>query len=140
MIEVGSFLGFESCYRRMIPILFSKVAKPFKQLLQNLEGTSNQKKKFVVHWGQKLQDTFETLQKFCSKSLILVYAEFEYPFIINTDASGEGLRVVLYQIQERKKRVIAYDSRSPSGSERNYPIYKMQFLALRWAIIEKFHE
>ena len=40
--EVRSFLGFVSYYRRFIPS-FSKVAKPLNTLLQNLEGTSNQK-------------------------------------------------------------------------------------------------
>ena len=43
--EVRSFLGFVSYYRRFIPN-FSKVAKPLNQLLQNLEGTPSQKKKF----------------------------------------------------------------------------------------------
>ena len=47
--EVRSFLGFVSYYRRFIPN-FSKVAKPLNQLLQNLEGTPRQKKKFKVYW------------------------------------------------------------------------------------------
>ena len=46
--EVRSFLGFVSYYRRFIPN-FSKVAKPLNNLLQNLKGTSHQKKKFKVH-------------------------------------------------------------------------------------------
>ena len=40
--EVRSFLGFVSYYRRFVPN-FSKVAKPLNKLIQNLEGTSNQK-------------------------------------------------------------------------------------------------
>ena len=48
--EVRSFLGFVSYYKRFIPN-FSKVAKPLNKLLQNLEGTSPQKKKFKVHLG-----------------------------------------------------------------------------------------
>ena len=58
--QVRSFLGFVSCYRRFIPN-FSKVAKPLNNLLQNLEGTTNQKKKFKVHWGPEQQEAFETL-------------------------------------------------------------------------------
>ena len=46
--EVRSFLGFVSYYRRFTPN-FSKVAKPLNQLLQNLEGTPSQKKKFKVY-------------------------------------------------------------------------------------------
>ena len=137
--EVRSFLGFVSYYRRFIPN-FSKVAKPLNKLLQNLEGTPSQKKKFKVHWGPEQQEAFETLQGLCTESPVLAYADFKAPFILHTDASGEGLGAVLYQVQEGKQRVIAYASRSLSKSERNYPVHKLEFLALKWAITDKFHE
>ena len=137
--EVRSFLGFVSYYRRFIPI-FSKVAKPLNKLLQNLEGTLSQKKKFKVHWGTEQQEAFETPQGLCTESPVLAYADFKAPFILHTDASGEGLGAVLYQVQEGKQRVIAYASRSLSKSERNYPVHKLEFLALKWAITDKFHE
>ena len=96
--EVRSFLGFVSHYRRFIPN-FSKVAKPLNTLLQNLEGTSNQKKKFKVNWGPEQQEAFENLQKLCTEASILAYADFKTPFILHTDASSEGLGAVLYQYQ-----------------------------------------
>ena len=68
--EVRSFLGFVSYYRRFIPN-FSKVAKPFNKLLQNLEGTPSQKKKLKVHWGPEQQEAFQTLQGLCTESPIL---------------------------------------------------------------------
>ena len=137
--EVRSFLGFVSYYRRFIPN-FSKVAKPLNTLLQNLEGTSNQKKKFKVNWGPDQQEAFETLQRLCTEAPILAYADFKTPFILHTDASSEGLGAVLYQYQDNQRRVIAYASRSLSPSERNYPTHKLEFLALKWAITDKFHE
>ena len=138
--EVRSFLGFVSYYRRFIPH-FSKVAKPLnKVLLQNLEGTPSQKKKFKVHWGPEQQEAFETLQRLCTDSLILAYVDFKAPFILHTDASGDGLGAVLYQVQEGKQRVIAYASQNLTRNERNYPVHKLEFLALKWAITDKFHE
>ena len=88
--EVRSFLGFVGYYRRFIPN-FSKVAKPLNILSQNLEGTSNQKKKFKVQWGPEQQEAFETLQVLCTEAPILAYADFKAPFILHTDASIDGL-------------------------------------------------
>ena len=36
--------------------------------------------------------------------------------------------------------VIAYVSRTLSKSERNYDAHKLEFLALKWSITERFHE
>ena len=137
--EVISFLGFVSYYRRFIPN-FSKVAKPLNTFLQNLEGTSNQKKKFKVNWVPEQQEAFETLQRLCTEAPIFAYADFKSPFILHTDASSDGLEAVLYQNQDNQRRVIAYASRSLSPSERNYPAHKLEFLVLKWAITDKFHE
>ena len=139
MTDVKSFLGFVGYYRRCIPNI-SKVAKPLNQLLQNLEGTSHQKKKFKVHWGPEQQEAFETLQRLCTEAPVLAYADFKAPFILHTDASSDGLGAVLYQNQDDQRRVIAYPSRSLSPSERNYPAHKLEFLTLKWAITDKFHE
>ena len=110
--EVKSFLGFVSYYRRFIPN-FSKVAKPLNKLLQNLEGKPSQK--FRVHWGAKQQEAFETLQRLCADSPILAYADCKGSFILQTDASGDGLGAVLYQVLEGKQIVIVYASSSHTG-------------------------
>ena len=38
------------------------------------------------------------------------------------------------------ERVIAYASRTLSKPERNYDTHKLEFLALKWSITERFHE
>ena len=97
--EVRSFLGFLHYYRRFIPN-FSKLAKPLNKPLQNLEGTLNQKKKFKVHLGPEQQEAFEALQSLYTEVPVLAYADFKSPFILHTDASGDGLGTVLYQDQD----------------------------------------
>ena len=36
--------------------------------------------------------------------------------------------------------MIAFASRSLKPSEKNYPAHKLEFLALKWAVCEKFHD
>ena len=139
LTEVRSFLGFVIYYRRFIPN-FSKVAKPLNILLQNLEETFHQKRKFKVNWGPEQQEAFETLQRLCTEAPILAYSDFKSPFILHTDASSDGFGAVLYQNQDGQRRVIVYVSRSLCRSERNYPAHKLEFLALKWDITDKFHE
>ena len=72
---------------------------------------------------------------------ILAYADYQRPFKVHTDASESGLGAVLYQDQENgTTRVVAYASRSLFKSERRYHSSKLEFLALKWSICERFHE
>uniref|UniRef100_A0A3B3DWZ3 Gypsy retrotransposon integrase-like protein 1 n=1 Tax=Oryzias melastigma TaxID=30732 RepID=A0A3B3DWZ3_ORYME len=74
---------------------------------------------------------------------VLAYADFSQPFRLYTDASFEGLGAVLAQVQEGQERVIAYASRSLHPTERNdenYSSFKLELLALKWAITEKFKD
>ena len=56
------------------------------------------------------------------------------------DASNYGLGAVLYQTQGDVDRVICYASRTLTDAERNYNLHsgKLEFLALKWAITERF--
>ena len=38
------------------------------------------------------------------------------------------------------EHVIAYASRTLSKHERNYDTHKLEFLALKWSTMERFHE
>ena len=62
------------------------------------------------------------------------------PFKVHTDASTSSLGAVLYQQQDGIDRVNAYASRSLKPAERNYPAHKLEFLAMKWAITDKFHD
>ena len=60
---------------------------------------------------------------------------------MHTDASEKGLGAVLYQKQEDgTDHVIAYTSHALSKSEKNYDVHKLEFLASKWSVIERFHE
>ncbi len=59
---------------------------------------------------------------------------------MHTDASQHGLGAALYQEQNGQLRVIAYASRGLSNSERRYHIHELEFLALKWAVRDKFFD
>ena len=52
----------------------------------------------------------------------------------------QDLVLLLVQEQDGLERVIAYASRGLRPAERNYPVHKLEFLALKWAITDKFHD
>ena len=39
-----------------------------------------------------------------------------------------------------EERVVANASRSLKPAEKNYPAHKLEFLALKWAVTDKFHD
>ena len=51
-----------------------------------------------------------------------------------------ALGAVLYQVHDGVEKVISYASRSLTMSETKYPVHKLEFLCLKWAITEQFHK
>ena len=104
-------------------------------------GENVGKKKAAIKWDSKCQQAFDDLKTLCTTAPILAYADFTKPFKLHTDACSTGLGAVLYQTKEDgTEAVIAYASRSLNKAESHYPAHKLEFLALKWAVVEKFHE
>ena len=138
--DVRSFLGFVGYYRRFIKN-FSRITKPIREVITGLENQSKRAaKKTYIEWTDAADIAFEHLKAMCVSTPILAYPNYQLPFTLHTDSSTDGLGAVLYQKQDGKMRVIAYASRSVSKAEANYPAHKLEFLALKWAVCEKFHE
>ena len=74
------------------------------------------------------------------EDVILKYPDFNQPFRIQTDASRTGLGAMLEQEEDGKWRPVAFASRKTSDTEKNYPTHKLEYLALKWAITEKFQD
>ena len=91
-----------------------------------------------LKWDPECQDPFD--KELCTSMPVLAYADFKKLFRLHTDASILSLRVVLYQEQNGVEKVISYTSQSLSRSESKYPIHKLKFFCLKWAITDQFHE
>ena len=138
--DLRSFLGFVGYYRKFIQG-FSQLARPLNSLLEGTINTKRANKKQLLDWGSEQEDAFNILKEACVNAPVLGYPNYEQPFILHTDASTEGLGAVLYQKDESGQvRAIAYASRSLKKSERNYPAHKLEFLALKWTVTEKFRD
>ena len=138
---LASFFGFASYYRRFIQG-FSKIAGPLHDLVA--KGNARHKKKgadISKLWDQQHQKAFEELKTALTTAPVLGFAEFTKPFILETDASHDGLSAILSQDQDGQRRVLAYASRRLRPTEKNqanYSSMNLEFLALKWAITEKF--
>ena len=130
-------MGFTNYYRKFI-YKYAQKAKPLNKLIS---GENAKKKHSKVDWTDECQTALELLKETCTNTPVLAYANYKKPFRLNTDASEKGLGAVLYQQQnDGTFRVIAYASRSLSKSERNYDAHKLEFLALKWSVTQRFHE
>ncbi|KAL0199247.1 hypothetical protein M9458_007787, partial [Cirrhinus mrigala] len=153
--EVRRLVGFLSYYRSYIQD-FARLAKPIYELLQantaehqTQVGRKKERKRspqlpsrHPVVWEDKHQQSLDRLIDLLTSPPVLAYPDFDAPFVLHTDASEQGLGAVLYQRQEGRLRVIAYGSRTLSPAEKNYRLHsgKLEFLALKWAVCEKFRD
>lgn len=132
-------LGFMSYYRRFVPG-FAQLARP----LHALVGKGGKGKPVeTLDWTTECQTAFDKLKQSLMSPPVLAYPDFSQPFVLTTDGSLHGLGAVLSQRHGGTERVIAYASRGLRGSEkndRNYSAFKLELLALKWAVTEKFKE
>ena len=144
--EVRSFLGLASYYRRFVPG-FAKIAGPLHALINKVhtkyptDARKGETRKLGELWTSECMKSFRALQCALQEPPVLAYANYDKDFILEVDACQYGLGAVLSQVQEDgKKRPIAYASRSvrPSELKANYSSFKMELLALKWAMTEKF--
>ena len=74
-------------------------------------------------------------------SAVLVFADYTKDFLLKMDTSKEGLGVVLSHKQaDGCYHPVAYGSQALTAHEKNYHSTKLEFLALKWAIMEHFKE
>ncbi|KMQ86699.1 reverse ribonuclease integrase [Lasius niger] len=105
--QVRQFLGMASWYRRFIAS-FSTIAAPLTRLT---------KKNARWSWGPAEGDAFRALKRILVSAPVLACPDFSRLFVLQTDASTDGLGAVLTQNYEEGERVIAYASRTLNGAE-----------------------
>ena len=135
--EIRRFLGVTRFFRRFIKN-YTQIARPFNNLL---EGEASKWKAQPFDLPPEALEAFNTLKMKCMTAPVLAFADFQKPFLLETDASSCGLGAVLSQQQDNGKyHPVAYASRELKGGEKKYHSLKLEFLALKWAITDQFKE
>ena len=123
--EVRQFLGLASYYRRFVHN-FARIATPLHQLTRKDSKWS---------WSPECEVAFWQLKELLTTTPLLAYPNLNQDYILETDASVQGLGAVLSQEQpDRKVHPVAYASRALSPSERNYGMTELETLAVVWGV------
>ena len=142
--QVRQFMGLCGFLRKFIKN-FATIAAPITDLVRGYSNKRMNRKQNKVQeqanfmWSTAQEDAFLMLKSIIAEDVTLSYADFSRPFRLHTDACRTGLGAVLEQQEsDNTWRPIGFASRRTNETERNYATHKLEFLALRWAITEKF--
>ncbi|XP_062176260.1 uncharacterized protein LOC133881329 [Alnus glutinosa] len=113
------FLGLIGYYRKFIKG-YGSIAAPLTSLL----------KKNSLGWTPAAQEAFEALKLAVTQAPVLALPNFSQPFLIECDASGVGIGVVLMQ----DNRPIAFLSQALKGKALHMSTYEKELFALVTAI------
>ena len=110
---VREFIGFCNFYRCFIKS-FSEIAQP----LHDLTKVGQQ-----WQWTDTKQHAFDTLKRMVCESPVLIHADPEKRFQMETDASSYAYGAILSQkATDNKHHPVAFYSKSMTLAERNYGI------------------
>ena len=118
--QVQQFLGLCNYYRRFIQD-FATMAKPLHRLTE---------KTCEFQWSDQCAEAFRKLKQRLSQAPILAFPDFTKTFVLDTDASNDGIGAVLSQENDGRETVVAYASRVLSKAERSYCVTRRELLAV----------
>lgn len=117
--ELRGFLGLIGYYRKFVQN-YGIIARPLTNLL----------KKGKFDWHEEAETTFSALKRAMTTTPILAMHNFNDSFTIETDASGDGIGVVLTQ----QGKPIAYMSPALGITKKSWSTYAKEMLAIVEAI------
>ena len=133
-MQVCAFCRLVGHYRRFIKG-FANIVHPLYDVL------GKEVKMGPVDLPPKAREAMNILKEKVQSTPVLVFPDFDKPFLLETDASKEGLGAVLSQKQsDGRYYPVTFGSHSLTQLEKNYHSSKLEFLALKWSMMEHFRE
>jgi hypothetical protein len=117
------FLGLIGYYRKFVKN-YGKIATPLMTLLKMNSFT----------WTPAAAQAFQTLKMTMCTTMVLALPNFKKTFVLERDASGKGIDVVLMQ----EGQPLAFTSKQLSESNLGKPIYEKEMLAILH-VVELWH-
>ena len=127
--HLKSFLGLANYYRKFIAG-FAQTATPLYHLT---------KKNVEYYWNQFCEAAYHRLKKQLLEAPCLYSPDPSKPFILQTDASGEGIAAVLTQKIDGEEHPVGYVSRQYVAAEKNYAVTEQECLAVVYGVQQFQH-
>ena len=134
LMQVRVFCRLAGHYRQFIKG-FANIAHPLYDVLGKETKTG------PMQLPPEAREVVRTLKEKILTLPLLVFPDFTKPFLLEMDASKEGLGAVLSQKQDDGRfHPVTFSSCSLTPAEKNYHSSKLEFLALKWGVMEHFRE
>lgn len=145
--KIRSFLGMVGFYQQFFKG-YSVISKPLFALMSGAGRPRRAKGKnkplsqgrSSADWTPACSEAFGKLKQALLNNVSLAHPNFSKPFLLSVDASSNGLGAVLSQLADGDDvaRPIAFASKSLNYAQSRYPAHRLEFLALKWAVYDKF--
>ena len=122
-----SFLGLVNYYSGFIQYC-SAIAAPLTDLTRKSESD-------IIRWTSECQAAFDYLKQAMASAPVLKPPDYNFPFILQTDASDKGVGAVLSQIEHEKDHPF---SKKILVRERKFSTTEKELLAIVMAC-KKFY-
>ena len=122
--QLIGFLGLIGYYRRFVKG-YATITTPLTDLL----------KKDSFKWSASTTNAINQLKEAMTLAPVLAIPNFKEPFMLDTDASGIGIRAVLSQVEHP----IAYFSKKLSSRMQKQSAYIREFYAITQALAKFWH-
>ena len=106
--QVRSFLGLVGYYRDHIPT-FAEISAPPSDLLKKRMPEQ-------VQWNEAQESAYSLFKEYLLQEPVLKHPDLMKPFILRTDASGNGVAALLLQENEGKLYPVGYASKKVEPS------------------------